>query len=86
MVSAPLPPSEKLILILMDVSVAYKNQAVVHNINFTIEDGHISCLLGPSGCGKSTLLRAIAGLNSICAGRIAMAASNGSMQDISLPS
>ena len=85
MVSAPLPPSEKLILILMDVSVAYKDQVVAHDINFTIEDGHISCLLGPSGCGKSTLLRAIAGLNSICTGQIAVAGSNGDMQNISLP-
>lgn len=86
MVSAPVSPSEKLILMLADVSVAYKNQAVVHNINFTIEDGHISCLLGPSGCGKSTLLRAIAGLNSICTGQIAVAMSSGNMQNISLPS
>lgn len=77
-----LPPAQ---LILTDVSVAYRNQAVVHDVNFTIESGHISCLLGPSGCGKSTLLRAIAGLNPICTGQIMMAGSDGAAQEISSP-
>lgn len=72
-------------LTLTDVSVAYKNQVVVHNVNFNIEDGHISCLLGPSGCGKSTLLRAIAGLNPVSSGRIATKLSDGTTRDISLP-
>ena len=40
MVSVSALPSEKLILILTDVSVAYKDQVVAHDINFTIEDGH----------------------------------------------
>ena len=48
---------------LANVSVAYGDQVVVHNVYFSVDDKQISCLLGPSGCGKSTLLRAIAGLN-----------------------
>ena len=72
-------------LSLNDVSVAYKDQVVVHNVNLTVQDGHISCLLGPSGCGKSTLLRAIAGLNTVRGGQITMAMSNGKMQEISSP-
>ena len=35
--------------------------------------GRFSCLLGPSGCGKSTLLMMVAGLESMTAGRIAIA-------------
>jgi iron(III) transport system ATP-binding protein len=84
MVPSSLASSEQLTL--TDVSVAYKDQTVVHNVHFSVDDGHISCLLGPSGCGKSTLLRAIAGLNPICTGQIMMAMPDGIMQEISSPS
>lgn len=32
------------------------------NVNFTIDNGDLICLLGPSGCGKTTILNLIAGL------------------------
>lgn len=32
------------------------------DINFTIDDGELICLLGPSGCGKTTILNLVAGL------------------------
>lgn len=32
------------------------------DINFTIQDGDLVCLLGPSGCGKTTILNLVAGL------------------------
>ena len=35
---------------------------VLHDLNFTIEEGEFVCVLGPSGCGKSTLISLIAGL------------------------
>lgn len=41
---------------------------VISDLNVTIKDGELFCLLGPSGCGKTTLLRMIAGFNSIEAG------------------
>ena len=34
----------------------------LEDINVSVEQGEIVCLVGPSGCGKSTMLRAIAGL------------------------
>jgi multiple sugar transport system ATP-binding protein len=44
----------------------------VDDVSLTIADGEFMVLVGPSGCGKSTLLRAIAGLEEITAGRIAI--------------
>ena len=44
--------------------------SVLENINLTINDGELVCLLGPSGCGKTTLLRLIAGLDHPTSGEI----------------
>ena len=44
--------------------------SVSENINLTINDGELICLLGPSGCGKTTLLRLIAGLEQPTSGEI----------------
>lgn len=43
---------------------------VLKDINLTIDDGELVCLLGPSGCGKTTLLRLIAGLDKPTSGEI----------------
>ena len=47
-----------------------KNLSVLKDINLTINDGELICLLGPSGCGKTTLLRLIAGLEHPSSGEI----------------
>ena len=44
--------------------------SVLEDINLTIDDGELVCLLGPSGCGKTTLLRLIAGLDQPTSGEI----------------
>ena len=41
---------------------AYGRNQILFEVNFSLEESQIGCLLGPSGCGKTTLLRAIAGL------------------------
>lgn len=46
------------------VSVSYDTQPVLSDIDLTIEQGEIICLLGASGSGKTTLLRMIAGLQA----------------------
>ena len=57
---------------LNDVSRAFGNVKVLHDINLDIRDGELIVFVGPSGCGKSTLLRLIAGLDRPTAGTIAI--------------
>lgn len=47
-------------MIINDLKVAYGNNVVIDNLNLSIQDETITCILGPSGCGKTTLLNAIA--------------------------
>lgn len=42
----------------------------LQNLNLTINEGELFCILGPSGCGKSTLLRCIAGFEPVNEGQI----------------
>ncbi|MEU0479790.1 ABC transporter ATP-binding protein [Streptosporangium sp. NPDC006013] len=44
------------------LSKTFADNAVLHDVTFTIADGEFFTLLGPSGCGKSTTLACIAGL------------------------
>lgn len=59
---------------LKDISLAYDTPEgvvpVVSNLNLTLKQGHIGCLLGASGCGKTTILRAIAGFEPLRTGSI----------------
>ena len=48
-------------LIVNDLSVFYGKIKVVHNINFTIEEGSCVALLGPNGAGKTSTISAILG-------------------------
>ena len=47
---------------LSHVSHRYGGVEVLDDIDFTVVQSHIVCIIGPSGCGKSTLLRLIGGL------------------------
>jgi sulfate/thiosulfate transport system ATP-binding protein len=42
----------------------------LNDVSIEVPDGSLTALLGPSGSGKSTLLRAIAGLETLDAGRV----------------
>ena len=42
-----------------NVSKTYKKTTVLSDLNFTIEDGQLVCLIGESGCGKTTTLKMI---------------------------
>ena len=52
------------------LTVRYGDVVAVDDLDVTVTDGEIVCVLGPSGSGKSTLLRAIAGLEPPTAGRV----------------
>jgi multiple sugar transport system ATP-binding protein len=45
----------------------------VDQVDLTVNEGEVMCLLGPSGCGKTTTLRMIAGLESATSGEIMIA-------------
>jgi multiple sugar transport system ATP-binding protein len=51
---------------------SYGSVQALKGIDLSIADGEFAVFVGPSGCGKSTLLRAIAGLEDIGAGEIAI--------------
>jgi phosphate transport system ATP-binding protein len=40
-----------------DLNVYIQNKHILKNINLSIPDKSITCIIGPSGCGKTTLLR-----------------------------
>jgi ABC-type Fe3+/spermidine/putrescine transport system ATPase subunit len=55
------------------LSNRYEGQPLLQDINFSLRQGEILCLLGPSGSGKTTLLRLLAGLEKEEAGTIVFA-------------
>lgn len=52
------------------ITKIFKNTVAVKDMNVTIPDGELACLLGPSGCGKSTTLSMVAGLEHPSEGEI----------------
>jgi iron(III) transport system ATP-binding protein len=58
------------------ISVCYPSGAAakpaVNGVSLRMAAGQIGVLIGPSGCGKTSLLRAVAGLEVLCAGRVAV--------------
>jgi len=55
---------------LSHVTHRYGAVAVLDDVDFTISQGRIVCIIGPSGCGKSTLLRLIGGLEQPTQGAV----------------
>ncbi|RFO97714.1 ABC transporter ATP-binding protein [Rhodoferax lacus] len=72
---------------LQQLRVQYAGQAqpAVQDVNFGLKAGQIGVLIGPSGCGKTTLLRAIAGLEPIAGGHIALGGAHVSSPGSSVP-
>lgn len=52
------------------VSHRYGDVEVIRNIDLSIPQGKIVCIVGPSGCGKSTLLRFLGGLERPTGGQV----------------
>ena len=43
---------------------------VLRNVNFEVEDGEMVAVMGPSGSGKSTLLYTVSGMDDVTAGNV----------------
>ena len=60
------------ILKIENLSLSYKDQEVLKNINLSLDLGERASILGESGSGKSSLLRCIAGFENINNGKISL--------------
>lgn len=59
----------------LSITAAHKRfgeTEVLRGVSVAVEDGEFAVIVGPSGCGKSTLLRAVAGLEQLDEGSIAI--------------
>ncbi|EGX60237.1 ABC transporter ATP-binding protein [Streptomyces zinciresistens K42] len=60
------------LLSLDGATVRFGGRAVLDAVGLEVAEHEIVCVLGPSGSGKSTMLRAVAGLQPLDAGRVAL--------------
>jgi len=61
-----------MILTVERVALERGGRPVVDDVSFSVAPGSVVALMGPSGAGKSTILRAVAGLDTVLRGRIAV--------------
>lgn len=57
-------------LVINNLSKAFGEKGVLHDVSFTVRDGEFLSILGPSGCGKTTILRILIGLETADTGTI----------------
>lgn len=53
-----------------DVSFAYGDKDVIHNVSFSVSRNEMCALVGPSGCGKSTLANLLARFWDVKSGKV----------------
>ncbi len=53
-----------------NASFSYGDKCIFSNINFSVKQGEVFCILGPNGCGKTTLLDCILGLLKLNNGNV----------------
>ena len=61
---------EKMLLHVEDVTMAYRESAVLWDIDLDVPTGVRCAIVGPNGAGKSTLLRGVLGLEKPVAGYV----------------
>jgi len=55
--------AEQPAITVIDLTMAYGEFVIQHDLNFTVNRGDIFIIMGGSGCGKTTLLKHMIGLN-----------------------
>jgi ABC-type branched-subunit amino acid transport system ATPase component len=50
------------LLELQGVTAGYGGGDILHELDLSVEEGAITCIVGPNGAGKSTVLRVVSGL------------------------
>lgn len=53
-----------------NLEISYKNNKIINNLSFSVDEGDFFLILGKNGVGKSTLLKGILGLKNISSGNI----------------
>jgi ABC-type multidrug transport system fused ATPase/permease subunit len=61
------------VLRVRDIHVAFGPTVVLEEVSFDVVRGATVAIVGSTGCGKTTLLRAIAGLQQVARGSVAVA-------------
>ncbi len=61
---------ENAALAVRDLTVAYRDQPVLWDIDLTVPAGVLMAIVGPNGAGKTTLIKAILGLVKSAAGQV----------------
>jgi phospholipid/cholesterol/gamma-HCH transport system ATP-binding protein len=57
-------------IIVKDLTMAYGDFVVMHDLTFTVSRGDIFIIMGGSGCGKSTMMTMLIGLKPPAKGRV----------------
>jgi len=57
-------------IVVQDLTMAYGDFVIQHDLSFTIRRGEIFIIMGGSGCGKTTLLHHLIGLKQPARGRV----------------
>ena len=58
------------LLTIENLSYGYDSQAIVSNLNFTVNEGDYLCIVGENGSGKTTLMKTLLGLREPLSGKI----------------
>ena len=59
-------------VVIKNLSIGYVKKVVAENINASIQQGELTCLLGANGVGKSTLLKTLSGFLGKLGGKISI--------------
>ena len=62
--------TDKLAIEVNDLTVAYREQPVLWDVDLAVPEGVLMAIVGPNGAGKTTMIKAILGLIPIAAGEV----------------